>query len=613
MTKPKEAMSSQGATESGGSALSRNKEIKKLIEMGLQRGFLTFEEVNELLPPEIITPDAIDNVMNLLGENEIEVLETAKRPKEAEGDDDEESEGAPIGLGAPEAEAAEEAPAAADYARGADPVKLYLKKMGSVSLLTREGEVEIAKRIEEGEIEILRALLASKLGTLAIVELGDRLETGRTKVKDVIRGVDEEISIDDETKYLEKVMAGISKVKALVGYQEKMDDKLHGVEAKKTATKEKERIQDEINRRQRQVETAFQNIAFNRKTINALSAKIKDYWDRGKESLVDRKKIYDFLGIKDPKVMKDIAREFKKGPETHAALCKDYDVTEQKLAQLVQQEEDIERRVLRLEEEAGLPVSELRRIHDSLSIGERKADQAKSELVEANLRLVVSIAKKYTNRGLQFLDLIQEGNIGLMKAVDKFEYRRGYKFSTYATWWIRQAITRAIADQARTIRIPVHMIETINKLVRTSRLLVQSLGREPTPEEIAQKMELPVDKVRKVLKIAKEPISLETPIGEDEDSYLGDFIEDKKIINPAEAVMNINLSEQTRKVLATLTPREEKVLRMRFGIGEKSDHTLEEVGQDFFVTRERIRQIEAKALRKLRHPSRAKLLKAFVD
>ncbi|MEK6707072.1 MAG: RNA polymerase sigma factor RpoD, partial [Bdellovibrionota bacterium] len=333
----------------------------------------------------------------------------------------------------------------------------------------------------------------------------------------------------------------------------------------------------------------------------------------GKELLDERRKIYNFLGVKDHKEMRELAREFRKGPETHHGLCKRYDVSEAKLTQLIQTEEDILKKILRLEEEAGISTEELKRIHDTLTVGERKADQAKSELVEANLRLVVSIAKKYTNRGLQFLDLIQEGNIGLMKAVDKFEYRRGYKFSTYATWWIRQAITRAIADQARTIRIPVHMIETINKLIRTSRLLVQQLGREPTPEEIAVKMELPVDKVRKVLKIAKEPISLETPIGEEEDSYLGDFIEDKKIINPSEAVVNINLSEQTRKVLATLTPREEKVLRMRFGIGEKSDHTLEEVGQDFFVTRERIRQIEAKALRKLRHPSRAKLLKAFVD
>ena len=621
MTKNKDAGSSSNSSQTGqphakkmtGADLEKSKEIKKLLDMGVQRGFLTFEEVNELLPPEIISSDSIDDIMNLLGENEIEVLDTTKRPREA---DDEESEEAPItasGMtGAAEDGEEKEAPAA-DFARGADPVKLYLKKMGSVSLLTREGEVEIAKRIEEGEIEILRALLASKLGTLAIVELGERLESARTKVKDVIRGVDEEISPDDEKNYLEKVLAAISKVKALVGYQEKMAEKLHGKEAKKVPQKEKERILVEIRKRERQVENAFQNVAFNRKTINALSIRIKGYWGRAKDYLDERKKIYDFLGIKEAKQMRELVKEFRKGPEAQPALCKEYDVSPQKLAQLVQSEDDLEKKVEKLEEEAGISMDEVRRIHDTLTIGERKADIAKSELVEANLRLVVSIAKKYTNRGLQFLDLIQEGNIGLMKAVDKFEYRRGYKFSTYATWWIRQAITRAIADQARTIRIPVHMIETINKLIRTSRLLVQQLGREPTPEEIASKMELPVDKVRKVLKIAKEPISLETPIGEEEDSYLGDFIEDKKIINPADAVMNINLSEQTRKVLATLTPREEKVLRMRFGIGEKSDHTLEEVGQDFFVTRERIRQIEAKALRKLRHPSRAKLLKAFVD
>jgi RNA polymerase primary sigma factor len=608
MTKPKDVSVTPHKNEAG-SGLNKNKEIKKLLDMGVQRGFLTYVEVNELLPVEIITPEAIDEIMILLQENEIEVLEATKRPRDPE-EEEEGEEGGLLGP-APVAEDAEEGAAvagpAAEYARGADPVKLYLKKMGSVSLLTREGEVEIAKRIEEGEIDILRALLASKLGTLAIVDLGDRLETGRTKVKDVIRGVDEEISADDEKKYLDKVLFAISKVKALVSYQEKAAESL------KAHGKKNDETTKEVQKRERQVEAAFEDIAFNRKTINFLSAKIKGYWERGKELIDEKRKIYNFLGIKDPKQMRSIAHDFKKGPETHPALCREYDVSEQKLAQLIQSEEDILKKVDRLEEEAGIIIDELRRIYDTLTIGERKADQAKSELVEANLRLVVSIAKKYTNRGLQFLDLIQEGNIGLMKAVDKFEYRRGYKFSTYATWWIRQAITRAIADQARTIRIPVHMIETINKMIRTQRLLIQQLGREPTPEEIAVKMELPVDKVRKVLKIAKEPISLETPIGEEEDSYLGDFIEDKKIINPAEAVMNINLSEQTRKVLATLTPREEKVLRMRFGIGEKSDHTLEEVGQDFFVTRERIRQIEAKALRKLRHPSRAKLLKAFVD
>lgn len=640
MTNSKDGMAPpQMKAESSAILLSKNKEIKKLLDMGLQRGYLTYVEVNELLPPDIITIQAIDDVMNLLSENEIEIIDAIKRPKDSE---EEETEEGPLTLGspaAPEEVGAEEGQAAtatkAEYAKGADPVKLYLKKMGSVSLLTREGEVEIAKRIEEGEVEILRALLASKLGTLAIVDLGERLETGRTKVKDVIRGVDEEISLDDEKIYLTKVLSAISKVKALLSFQEKADEKptapaepgkAHGkghhpggkAEAKdehdiETPKKRSEAYQKEIEKRERSVETAFQDIAFNRKTINHLNAKIKIYWQRGKELLDEKKRIFNFLGIRDNKQMHDLAREFKKSPDTHQALCRAYDVSQAKLTQLLQNEEDLSKKIARLEEEAGLTVDELRRIHDTLTIGERKADQAKSELVEANLRLVVSIAKKYTNRGLQFLDLIQEGNIGLMKAVDKFEYRRGYKFSTYATWWIRQAITRAIADQARTIRIPVHMIETINKLIRTSRLLVQQLGREPTPEEVAVKMELPVDKVRKVLKIAKEPISLETPIGEEDDSYLGDFIEDKKIINPSEAVMNINLSEQTRKVLSTLTPREEKVLRMRFGIGEKSDHTLEEVGQDFFVTRERIRQIEAKALRKLRHPSRAKLLKAFVD
>lgn len=608
MTKSKDINQSQVKTESNSSA-NKNKEIKKLLDLGVQRGYLTYVEVNEFLPAEIITPQAIDEIMILLSENEIEVIDTAKRPKE--GEEEEETEELAIGIAQTPGEEAEEAPVAGEFARGADPVKLYLKKMGSVSLLTREGEVEIAKRIEEGEVEILRALLASKLGTLAIIDLGERLGTGRTKVKDVIRGVDEEISPDDEKKYLEKVLAAISRVKALVVQQEKLDETLKSFIDKKLPKKEE--IHKSLKKRERQVESAFHDIAFNRKTINHLSSKIKSYWGRGRDLEDEKKHIYDFLGIKDPKVMRDVAREYKKDDASRAPLCKQYDVSEQKLLQLIQNEEDLMRKITKLEDESGISTPELRRIYETLTIGERKADHAKSELVEANLRLVVSIAKKYTNRGLQFLDLIQEGNIGLMKAVDKFEYRRGYKFSTYATWWIRQAITRAIADQARTIRIPVHMIETINKLIRTSRLLIQQLGREPTPEEIAVKMELPVDKVRKVLKIAKEPISLETPIGEEEDSYLGDFIEDKKAINPGEAVLNINLSEQTRRVLATLTPREEKVLRMRFGIGEKSDHTLEEVGQDFYVTRERIRQIEAKALRKLRHPSRAKLLKAFVD
>jgi RNA polymerase primary sigma factor len=594
------------ATSNASGLATKMKELKKILELGLQRGFLTYEEINDLLPAEIVEPAKIDEIMNILSENDIDVLDSAKRR-----DDDESSEEAESSVfGDAESEEKEGAEETAAAKASADPVKLYLKKMGAVSLLTREGEVEIAKRIEHGEIEILRALLATREGVASMLELEERMESGKLKVKDVIRGVDEEVNMDDEKMYYNKIMGALAKLRQFHEFQLKIWPK---VEDKKAPAKAREKSAQELEKARAKIEEILRDVAFNRKSINFFATRLKEWYLALKEVKEEETKIFTFMEVKDTKELKALAKQFSvPGPERFKIL-RELMTSEQKIEQLLKQHEILLSKREKIELECTMPYEKLEKLYFSIHSGETIADAAKSELVEANLRLVVSIAKKYTNRGLQFLDLIQEGNIGLMKAVDKFEYRRGYKFSTYATWWIRQAITRAIADQARTIRIPVHMIETINKLIRTSRQLVQMLGREPTPEEIAAKMELPVEKVRKVLKIAKEPISLETPIGEEEDSYLGDFIEDKKVISPSEAVMSISLSEQTRKVLATLTPREEKVLRMRFGIGEKSDHTLEEVGQDFFVTRERIRQIEAKALRKLRHPSRSKLLKAFVD